>query len=333
MKKMLLLLRNLYHWLPLSQSSKQGLKSAACSLFPDLANQPKNIMVPYLQSEGLACPLCGTTPLTIAQGQYGVHSEGLPCASCGVNARNRFFYLGLKNVIERITGIESRGLAVPGVDQAHVNLRMLEASSFGYVSMGDRYRLGMSKYGHLTCSDYYEEGFKGVQKIDLCDMPFGDKTLDIIAHSHVLEHIENDEKALSESFRCLSDRGVLVFGIPVQTDFTFKPANPEYHGDNALVYSRNGWDVIAKLIGAGFRVEVYVPPEHLAFWPSKFDPDAIALDNITVGQKFGKNFARYHELFHPICGIEESTANGFSDIWGHFELFVCRKNVIQSPGH
>lgn len=282
-----------------------------------------------------SCPLCGATPLKIAQGKWGIHCEGLTCVTCGVNARNRFYYLGLKNVIEELTGIRSRGLAAPPSvgTQAHRKLRMLEASSFGFVSLGEEtFVQGMSKYGHLTCSDYYEKGFKGISKVDLCDMPFEDKSLDIIAHSHVLEHIENDEKAISESFRCLSDQGVLVFGIPVQTDFSFKPANPEYHGDNALVYRRNGWDVIAKLKDAGFRVEVYVPPEHLAFWQSESEPSALALDNIMVGQKFGMNFVRYQELFYPLCSTEESGTNGFSNIWGQLELFVCRKNVIH-PGH
>lgn len=293
-------------------------------------NQSQQIESATPQNWHISCPLCGTTPLIIIQGKWGVHCEDLTCATCAVNARNRFYYLGLKNILESLTDIHSKGLATPSADkQTRLSLRMLEASSFGFVSLGEKaFMGGMSKYGHLICSDYYEQGFKGITKVDLCDMPFDDGSLDIIAHSHVLEHIEDDKKALSESFRCLSDRGVLVFGIPIQTDFTFKPDTPEYHGDNALVYRRNGWDVIEKLKDAGFQVEVYVPPEHLAFRQSKVDPTALALDNITVGQKFGGNFAKYQEIFQPLCTTDESISNGFSNIWGQLELFVCRKGVI-----
>lgn len=274
-----------------------------------------------------SCPLCGAIPLKIVQGQYGIHCEGLCCVSCGVNARNRFYYLGLKKVIERLTGICSSGLAVPGIEPTYQQMRILEASSFGFVNLGDRFVHGMSKYGHLTCSDYYEESFKGVKKVDLCNMPFEDKSLDIIAHSHVLEHIEDDEKAIDESFRCLSDRGFLVLAIPVQTDFTFKPVDPEYHGDNALVYRRNGWDVITKLKGAGFRVEIYVPPEHLGFWRAESDPMMLAIDNVMVGQKFGIQYAKYKELFSSLCSQEESRNHWFSSIWGQLELFVCDKKI------
>jgi SAM-dependent methyltransferase len=265
--------------------------------------------------------------MKIVQGKYGIHCEGLCCQSCGVNARNRFYYFGLKKVLERLTGSCSRGLAMPGGEQTYHQLKMLEASSFGFAILGNRFIQGMAKYGSLTCSDYFEKHFKGVEKIDLCDMPFEDKTLDIIAHSHVLEHIENDQKAIAESFRCLSDQGSLVLAIPVQTDFTFKPIDPEYHGDNALVYRRNGWDVITKLKEAGFRVEVYVPPEHLAFWRLEPDPTVLAIDNIMVGQKFGIQFAKYKELFSPLCNPEESRNHWFSNIWGQLELFVCRRNI------
>jgi hypothetical protein len=125
----------------------------------------------------------------------------------------------------------------------------------------------------------------------------------------------------------LSARGFLVFAVPVQTDFTFKPAEAEYHGDNAFVYRRNGWDLITKLKGAGFRVEVYVPPEHLAFWQVEPDLTALAIDNILVGQKFGLQFRKYKELFSPLGNLEESRSHRFDNIWGQLELFVCRKNI------
>ena len=53
-------------------------------------------------------------------------------------------------------------------------------------------------------------------------------TFDIVFSNHVLEHIEDDKKAMSELFRVLKPSGMGVFQIP--QDYTF----PMYHFYMAL---------------------------------------------------------------------------------------------------
>ena len=264
------------------------------------------------------CSLCGE-PLAIVENALGVHCEGLVCSVCSCNARNRFFYLTL----DRIIGEMRRAGQTPST------IQVLEASSYGYAATGDRYLESMAGKGaRVLCSDYYESNFKAAVKEDLCALSLEDASLDIICHSHVLEHVEDDLKALAEAMRVLKPGGTLLVSIPIQTDYTFRPEN-EFHGDNAYVYRRNGWDIISKFKAAGFLVDVLVPPEHVSLTPEHaLGPDQYVLDDITFSRKFARNFDRYCELFYPACTGEASKAHRFSEIWGQLEVFLARKPGI-----
>jgi SAM-dependent methyltransferase len=264
------------------------------------------------------CSLCGA-PIQIKETKLGVHCEGLVCAICGCNARNRFYYFVLNRAIREMGCTVSNPAPI----------RILEASSYGYVAMGDRYvELMKSNGAEVLCSDYNESNFKAVVKEDLSSLSMANESLDIICHSHVLEHVENDIKALEEAMRCLRPGGALLVSVPIQTDYTYSPEN-EYHGDNAYVFRRNGWDIISKFKAAGFLVDVVVPPEHVSLTPEhELAPDQCVLDNITFAGKFGKNFERYRELFYPACTSMTSGAHRFDEIWGQLELFIARKPSV-----
>lgn len=49
---------------------------------------------------------------------------------------------------------------------------------------------------------------------DAVDLPFADKSFDLIFSNCVLEHIKNDEKVLAELGRCLRKGGALVMALP-----------------------------------------------------------------------------------------------------------------------
>ena len=52
------------------------------------------------------------------------------------------------------------------------------------------------------------------------DLPDGSKTL--VWCSHVLEHVPDDRKALSEMFRILAPSGMLVLQVPVLGEVTYE---------------------------------------------------------------------------------------------------------------
>ena len=100
-------------------------------------------------------------------------------------------------------------------------------------------------------------------KADICRLPFEDNSYDVIFCNHVLEHIEDDKKAMQELYRVLKPGGFGIFQIPqeLSREFTYEDASiqsPEerkkHFGqyDHVRVY---GQDYFNKLRAIGFNVE------------------------------------------------------------------------------
>ena len=100
-------------------------------------------------------------------------------------------------------------------------------------------------------------------KADICDLPFNDNSFDIIFCNHVLEHIIDDRKAMSELYRTLKPGGFGIFQIPqdysrATTYEDFSISSPEERAkhfgqyDHVRVY---GSDYFERLKSVGFRVE------------------------------------------------------------------------------
>jgi len=99
-------------------------------------------------------------------------------------------------------------------------------------------------------------------KADICDLPFEDNTFDVVFCNHVLEHIEDDKKAMSELYRVLKPGGMGIFQIPqdlslekTYEDFsiTSKEDRKKHFGqyDHVRVYGRDYFNRLRKV---GFSV-------------------------------------------------------------------------------
>ncbi len=99
-------------------------------------------------------------------------------------------------------------------------------------------------------------------KADICDLPFEDNTFDVVFCNHVLEHIEDDKKAMSELYRVLKPGRMGIFQIPqdlslekTYEDFsiTSKEDRKKHFGqyDHVRVYGRDYFDRLRKV---GFTV-------------------------------------------------------------------------------
>ncbi|MEO9891521.1 methyltransferase domain-containing protein [Aurantibacter sp.] len=100
-------------------------------------------------------------------------------------------------------------------------------------------------------------------KADICDLPFNDESFDVIFCNHVLEHIPNDTKAMTEMYRVLKPGGWGIFQIPQDLNRikTFednsivdKKERARIFGqyDHVRIYGRDYFD---KLRSIGFIVE------------------------------------------------------------------------------
>lgn len=100
-------------------------------------------------------------------------------------------------------------------------------------------------------------------KADICNLPFKDNSFDVIFCNHVLEHIEDDAKAMRELYRVLKPNGLGIFQIPQElnrevTYEDFSITSPEERSkhfgqyDHVRVYGR---DYFNRLRSAGFKVQ------------------------------------------------------------------------------
>lgn len=100
-------------------------------------------------------------------------------------------------------------------------------------------------------------------KADICNLPFKGNSFDIIFCNHVLEHIEDDKKAMSELFRVLKPGGFGIFQVPQELERTttyedfsiIKPEDRKKHFgqyDHVRIY---GQDYFSRLRKIGFTVK------------------------------------------------------------------------------
>lgn len=99
-------------------------------------------------------------------------------------------------------------------------------------------------------------------KADICNLPLESNTFDVVFCNHVLEHVNEDKKAMQELFRVLKPGGYGIFQVPQDLNRTstyedFKITSPKerqkHFGqyDHVRIY---GIDYFEKLRKVGFEV-------------------------------------------------------------------------------
>ena len=100
-------------------------------------------------------------------------------------------------------------------------------------------------------------------KGDICNLPFKENSFDFILCNHVLEHINDDNKAMKELYRVLNKNGTAILQVPInqKSSKTFedssivdKKERIEKFGqyDHIRLY---GLDYFKKLESFGFKVD------------------------------------------------------------------------------
>lgn len=112
---------------------------------------------------------------------------------------------------------------------------------------------------------------RATHQTDILDIQYKDNTFDYVIMNHVLEHIEDMDKAMSEVKRVMKPKGRLILSFPVCTDMdTLELSGPlspkerlENYGqeDHVRLFGR---DYLQRICSFGFDVEVFTPKEQLA---------------------------------------------------------------------
>lgn len=204
------------------------------------------------------CPLCGPALLL----RLADHEHAIRCLRCGAGA----VHLSL-------------GLALRAQRPSLRGLRVLELSSRGAWVRFLR-RAGVQ----LTRSEFFDDVAPGqtrdgVRCEDLQRLSFADATFDLVTHTEVLEHVEDDAAGMRELRRVLAPGGLTAFTVPIDPRAATRQRvvrgadgalrflqPPEYHDDRLrgpgriLSWRDYGSDIVQGLQRAGFARAWIVPP-------------------------------------------------------------------------
>jgi len=221
---------------------KQTLKR----ILPDkLIKIGRNLVSKELKNR-VVCPLCNSefnafTPFGIIQ------RENARCPQCGSLERHRLLWLYLHK--KKIVNI------LPNISILHF---APEKALYDYFSKNNSIQ-------YIPCDimpdKYNYNGHATVVKVDIINIPYDDNFFDIILCNHVLEHIQDDYKAMSELFRVMKKGGWGIFQVPMShnnnTYEDFSITSPQEREkafgqlDHVRVY---GKDYKKRLESAGFNV-------------------------------------------------------------------------------
>lgn len=104
---------------------------------------------------------------------------------------------------------------------------------------------------------------KPKHQMSVTDIQFPDNHFDLILCNHVLEHVPDDVKAMSELYRVMKPGGLGIFQVPIDAktdeikeDYSLGPDDrKKYYGsiDHVRMYAEKGY--INRLSSVGFQVE------------------------------------------------------------------------------
>jgi len=116
------------------------------------------------------------------------------------------------------------------------------------------------KFGEVEQSIY-----EGKNSLDLTEIDRSDNTYDVILCVHILEHIENDSKAIDELYRVLTVKGKLFIMVPqpavFQNTMDWGYPDPNQH-EHYRIY---GKDIVDKLVRNNVNVEAHLVTDEITF--------------------------------------------------------------------
>jgi len=160
-----------------------------------------------INKEKFECPVCGYRgPFEDFKPPTG-HRKHAKCPKCKALERHRIQYLVINNILNSLN---------PSA------LKMLHFAPEPFFR-----EFFSERFGQYETADLNMVGVD--HKVDLQELPFEDQSYDFVFASHVLEHIENDEKAISEIRRILKPNGLAILPIPLVCEKTIEYSEPNPH--------------------------------------------------------------------------------------------------------
>lgn len=191
------------------------------------------------------CPCCGWRGKNFLPNGVELRPNAR-CPKCDSLERHRLYYLYLKQCIPTDKPLRVLHFAPE---------RILTKLFLSYPNVG------------YSSADIDPK--KAMYKEDITNTSFSDDSFDIIFCSHVLEHIEDDHKAMTELRRILKPNGFAILIVPIKDEFNGRVIDKTYEDftikdprqreavfgqrDHVRIYGRDYKDRLEK---AGFTVRI-----------------------------------------------------------------------------
>ncbi len=200
--------------------------------------------LPY-RGAGRDCPVCGKSSRKFREVGV-VPREDAQCVHCKAMERHRLVWIFMSQRTQLFDGEPKKMLHVAPEECFLARLRNLVG--IGYLSADIASSLAMVK-------------------MDITDIAYPDGHFDAIYCSHVLEHVQDDRKALREFHRVLRKDGWAILNVPITTQTTYE--DPAIVSPQARLAAfgqedhvrRYGTDYVDRLREAGFSVHAYTPAD------------------------------------------------------------------------
>ncbi|MEP1207421.1 MAG: methyltransferase domain-containing protein [Rhizobiaceae bacterium] len=190
------------------------------------------------------CPMCGYHGYFISVGNPSRFDAR--CAQCGCRERHRLTWLW----VTEGGGNKLEGKRIIHFAPEAIWMKMMKDNPL------------------YETADLYQKGVDHQE--DMTQLSFEDESFDVVMANHVLEHIDEDDKAISELYRILKKDGFALITVPINAGRNETYRNPEITdrklrmlhfagGDHRRYYGLDFKDILSK---HGFKVETYrLPPE------------------------------------------------------------------------
>lgn len=187
------------------------------------------------------CPVCNKYSRRFRP--FGLEPrEDAQCVHCGALERHRLLWLYLLKKTDLFNG------------KSKIMLHLAPEECFE------------SQFKELLGNDYLTADLlnpRAMIKLNITEIQYPNQSFDVIYCSHVLEHVQDDKKAMRELFRVLRDDGWAILLVPISGEKTvedYSIIDPQErlrlfgHKDHVRYY---GADYVDRLREVGFRVEVF----------------------------------------------------------------------------
>lgn len=196
------------------------------------------------------CPFCGWLGYRFEPfGNQVLWRDDAQCPICGSLERHRAAFLLLRDKIPRgqkVLHVAPEALIIPWL-----------------VSLS-------SEYLNIDISN------PAMRQMDITNMDLPDCSKTLVWCSHVLEHVRNDRRALSEVFRILAPGGLLVLQVPIRGDTTYEDSNSATDADRLEKFLQEdhvrlyGLDLKQRVEASGFSCDILstasLPPSDQALY-------------------------------------------------------------------